>query len=242
MTVPISQFYPLLLVVWAVLFWCKSRVFRVTLLVSLALHAVFLVRLSGWGTGSPRREPIVSFTFVQGGEEPQKAPPREEIGLSPALTEVEREAARRDSKAVPESRPEGEERPTPPQESRVEKDLPPIKDPSLLTSPPDPLAESYRRQLQRLIARHQKTTPELLERGFEGRVQVWFNLSRDGKLNPPVFADARIRSSRDSVNRAAVDTVMAAAEHFPPFPAGVNRAEIWFHVFVDFSNVRFSED
>jgi len=238
MSFPISQFYPLLLVLWAIVFWSKSRVFRVTLLIALALHTVFLIRVSGWGTDGPKPEELISFAFIQGGDEAEKAPPQEGIGLSPGTTETAQETPVKDS----EARSPAEEEAVRPKESLVEPDLPRIEDRSLLDFSAHPLAESYRRQLQRLIARYQKTTPEILKQGFEGRVKVWFNLSRDGKLNLPAFVDANIRSSHESVNQAAMESVIAAAEHFPPFPERIKRAEIWFYVYVDFSNVRFSGD
>jgi hypothetical protein len=57
-----------------------------------------------------------------------------------------------------------------------------------------------------------------------------------------VFADRKVRSSHQSVNQAAVESVIGAAGQFPPFPDGIERADIWFHVYLDFSNVRFPGD
>lgn len=242
MSFPISQFYPLLLVVWGIVFWCRSKVFRATLLISLGLHAVFLVRVSEWGIDRAQPEKIISFTFVQGGDETEKAPSQEKIGPSPEVPDIARETPPKDSEAEREKNSPEKEKVAPPEDSRVERDLPRIEDRSLLDFSAHPLAESYRRQLQRLIAQYQKVSPEVLKEGFEGRVKVWFNLSREGTLNQPVFVDAKIRSSHDVVNRAAIESVAAAAKHFPPFPKGVKRAEIWFHVYVDYSNVRFPGD
>ena len=242
MTCPISQFYPLLLVLWAIAFWCRSKVFRATLLISLALHTVFLVRVSGWGRDGKRPERVISFTFVQGGDEAEKPPPQEKISLSAQPSEAVKETPGRDSQADREDRPTAEQKPPEPEDARLERDLPKIEDISLLDLSAHPLAESYRRRLQQVIDRYQKTPPEILKQGFEGRVRVWFNLSRDGTLNPPVFVDRKIRSSHSIVNQAARESVIAAAKHFPPFPQGVNRAEIWFYIHVDYGNVRFSGD
>jgi hypothetical protein len=242
MSFPISQFYPLLLVLWGIVFWCRSRVFRATLLISLGLHAVFLVRLSGWGIDRAQPEEVISFTFVQGGDETGRTPSEEKIGPSPEVPDIAPQTLPKDSEAEREKNSTDTEKVAPPEESRVEPDLPRMDDRSLLDFSAHPLAESYRRQLQRLIAQYQEAPPEVLKEGFEGRVKVWFNLSHDGTLNQPVFVDAKIRSSHDTVNRAAIDSVRGAAKHFPPFPNEVKRAEIWFHVYVDYSNVRFPGD
>jgi len=240
MSLPISQFYPLLLVLWAMLFWSRSNVFRATLLISLALHSIFFVRVGGLRTPDEKPDQILSFTFVQGVDETPPFRGEEKVGLPAEISEPTQRPALKEP---------GEERPaqpdkkrTPPTGQRVEKDLPRIEDISLLDFSANPLAESYRRYLQQLIRLYQRTPPELHEMGFEGRVKVWFNLSRDGKLNPPIFVDPKIRSSHDTVNEAAIDSVVAASQHFPPLPKHVNRAEMWFYVYVDFTNVRFSGD
>ena len=242
MTIPISQFYPLLLALWAMVFWCKSRVFRTTLLISLALHAVFLVRVIGWGRSDATREEILVFTFVQGGEEEQKGSSEEGIGLSPGRSTTERDAAQQVSQPDREAPEEPEKEPPPPEKTPVEEELPPLEDTSLLDASASPLAESYRKQLQSLVRRHRKPTPPDLEEDFEARVRIWFNLSSDGTLNPSAFVDTRIRSSHGSVNQAALGSVIAAAEHFPSFPKGIDRAEMWFHIDVDFGPVRFPGD
>ncbi len=242
MNCPISQFYPLLLVLWAIVFWSKSNVFRATLLISLGLHAVFFVRVSGWGVNRAQSEEIIPFTFVQGEDETEKPPEENRIGTAPEVPDRTQETTPSDSEPEREERLPDEEKPAVPKDPRVERDLPKIEDTSLLDFSAHPLAESYRRQLQRVIARYQKTPPEILQQGFEGRVKVWFNLSRDGKLNEPVFVDAKIRSSHESVNQAAIESVMAAASDFPPFPEGVTRPEIWFYIYVDYSNVTFFGD
>lgn len=242
MSWPISQFYPLLLVLWGVAFWCRSRVFRFALLISLAFHSIFFVRVSGWGRKVVEPERIISFTFVQGAEEAEKPSPRDKTalprGLPAALQQTppgSSDHGREEASGADESAPK-------PLSRRVETGLPRIDDESLLEVSPHPLAEDYRRELQRLIERYQKTPPEILEQGLEARVKVWFNLSRDGRLNQPVFVDPKIRSSHETVNRAAVDSVVGAADHFPPLPEHINRAEMWFYVYVDFSNVRFRND
>ena len=242
MSFPISQIYPLLLAVWGIIFWSRSNVFRSALLISLAFHAIFLVRVTGWRTRHTQPERIISFTFVQGGEVSDRSPSERSIGSLPELSPVPRQISARDSEAEQKASAPPEETLRKPTAQRIEKDLPRIEDLSLLDSSADPLAEDYRRELQRLIHRFQKTPPEILERGLEARVKVWFNLSRDGKLNQPIFVDPKIRSSYDTVNRAAIDSVVAAAEHFPPLPGHVNRAEIWFYVYVDYANVTFSRE
>ncbi len=239
---PISQLYPVLLVFWGILFWSRSKVFRIALLISLCVHGVFLIRVSGRQTGGKEPERIVAFTFFQGaGEsEPRSA---NRTGIStPAPPPVPEAAPREDSKTDTESPPQLEQNVPEPAPPRVEEGLPRIEDSSLIDFSAHPEAEDYRRELQRLIRVYQKTPPEILQQGLEARVKVWFNLSRDGKLNQPIFVDLQIRSSNDVVNRVAVDSIVAAADHFPPFPERVNRAELWFYVYVDFANVTFSEE
>jgi hypothetical protein len=234
MSFPISHLYPLFLVLWVIVFWSRSNVFRSALLISLAFHAIFLVRVSGLGAKKVQPERIISFTFVQGGQGRDESSSERPVGPSPQPSPIAKETAVEDSEAEQES-------PVPPQEAlprpvaqRIEKNLPRIEDASLLDFSADPLAEDYRRALQRLIQRYQQTPPEIFQRGVEARVKVWFNLSRDGKLNQPIFVDPKIRSSDDIVNKAAIDSVVAAAEHFPPLPRHINRPEMWFYVYVDY--------
>jgi hypothetical protein len=245
MSFPISQLYPLLLVLWVLMFWCRSRVLRTAMFISLGLHAIFLVRINNWGINETNPERIISFTFVQGGDEREQAEGKK-IGLSTNVSPIAQSSPWDHSIKGPianDQNPSTAREKSPlPEPLRVEKELPKIEDKSLIDFSADPLAESYRRELQKLIARHQKIPAEVLAGGMEARVKVWFNLSRDGKLNPPVFVDPKIRSSRDFINKAGEESVLSAAQHFPPFPEHIHRAEIWFFVYLDYSNVRFRED
>ena len=235
MSFPISQLYPLLLVLWGILFWCRSKVFRVTILASIALHAIFLVRVSGSRSRQPEPERIISFTFVQGGEEPSETPAPESLAPPPEPSTVREPAPSGTPQSDNGESSDVDKNAPQPQGPPIQKDLPRIDDPSLIDFSAHPLAESYRLELHRLIRRYRAATPEILATGTEARAKVWFNVSRDGKLNQPVFVDPRIRSSDDSLNRAAVDTVIAAAAYFPAFPPNVTQPELWFHVDVDFS-------
>jgi len=240
MSIPISQFYPVLIVLWGILLWARSKVFRTTILISFCLHGVFLVKLGARGVKEVERERIISFTFVQGAEEAEKAPTPEGINPLPEpLPEAEPPAPEETDEEPEEPSPPEEKTPEPP---RVVEGLPKIEDAALIDFSANAEAESYRLELQRVIAVYQKTPAEVFEQGVEARVRVWFNLSRDGTLNEPVVIDPKIRSSHDMVNKAAADSVIAAAGHFPPFPENVDRAEIWFHIDVDFTNVRFPGD
>jgi outer membrane biosynthesis protein TonB len=234
MSFPISQLYPLLLILWGILFWCRSKVFRATILASIALHAIFLVRVTGWGSKQPEPERIISFTFVQGGENPSENPAPENLSPPPEPSTAREPAPSGTSQSDNGESSDVEKNAREPQGPPIQKDLPRIDDPSLIDFSAHPLAESYRSELRRLIRRYRAATPEILAKGAEARVRVWFNLSRDGKLNR-VFVDSRIRSSDDSLNRAAVDSVIAAAAHFPAFPRNVTQPELWFDVDLDFS-------
>lgn len=239
MTFPIGQFYPVLIVLWAILLWTRSGVFRTTLLISLCLHVVFLVKIGAREAKKVEPERIISFSFVQGVEETEKRPTPE--GLNPIPENLQQPEASpvKETEETPEEPPPEEKVPQP---TRGVAGLPNIEDASLLDPNANPAAESYRLELQRLIRAYQKAPAEIFEQAVEARVRVWFNLSRDATLNPPVFLDATVRSSNEIVNRAAVDSVVAASEHFPPFPENVTRAEIWFHVDVDFGPSRFPGD
>ncbi len=239
MSVPIGQFYPVLIVLWAILLWTRSRVFRTTLLISLCLHVVFLVRTGARETKEVERERIISFTFIQGAEEAEKRTSPKGVSPLPENLQKPEASAPKEAEETPEESPHEEKMPEPP---RVVEGLPKIEDVSLLDPNANPEAESYRLELQRLIRVYQKTPPAVLEQGVEARVRVWFNLSREGTSNQPIFLDSTVRSSNETVNRAAVDSVVAASEHFPPFPGNVSRAEIWFHVDVDFGPSRFPGD
>jgi outer membrane biosynthesis protein TonB len=239
MTVPIGQFYPVLIVLWAILLWTRSRVFRTTLLISLCLHVVFLVRIGAREAKEVERERVISFTFVQGAEETERPPTPEGINRLPENLQKPEASPPKETEETPEEPPHEEKMPEPP---RVVEGLPKIEDASLLDPNANPAAESYRLELQRVIRVFQKAPADILEQGVEARVRVWFNLSREGTLNQPIFLDSTVRSSNETVNRAAVDSVVAASEHFPPFPENVIRPEIWFHVDVDFGLSRFPGD
>lgn len=239
MSVPIGQFYPVLIVLWAILLWTRSRVFRTTLVISLCLHFVFLVRIGAREMKEEKRERIISFTFIQGAEKTEKPPTPEGINPLPENLQKPEASPPKETKETPEESPPVEKMPEPP---RVIEGLPKIEDASLLDLNANPEAESYRLELQRVIRVYQKTPPAVLEQGVEARVRVWFNLSREGTLNQPIFLDSTVQSSNETVNRAAVDSVVAASEHFPPFPEDVTRSEIWFHVDVDFGPSRFPGD
>lgn len=239
MSFPIGQFYPVLIVLWAILLWTQSRVFRATLLISLCLHVVFLVRIGARETKEVEPERVISFTFVQGAEETEKPPSPEGIKPLPENLQKPESPKPKETEETPEEPPREETIPEPP---RVIEGLPRIEDASLLDPGANPAAESYRLELQRLIRAYQKAPAEIFEQGVEARVRVWFNLSRDATLNQPIFLDSTVRSSNETVNRAAVDSVVAASEHFPPFPENVTRPEIWFHVDVDFGPSKFPGD
>lgn len=239
MTFPIGQFYPVLIVLWAIMLWTQSKVFRTTLLISLCLHVVFLVRMGARETKEVEPERIISFTFVQGAEEMEVPPTPEGLNPIPENLQQPETSPVKETEETPEKPPREEKMPQPP---RVVEELPKIEDASLLDPNANPAAESYRLELQRLIRAYQKAPAEILEQGVEARARVWFNLSRDATLNPPIFLDATVRSSNEIVNRAAVDSVVAASEHFPPFPENVTRPEIWFHVDVDFGPSKFPGD
>jgi outer membrane biosynthesis protein TonB len=240
MYVPIGQLYPVLIVLWGMLLWARSKVFRATILISFCLHGIFLVRIGAREAKETERERIISFTFVQGAEQTEKPPAPE--GINP-LSEPRPEA----EPPTPKETEEEPEEPSPPEEKMPEppraiEGLPKIEDSSLIDFSANPEAKSYRDELIRLIRVYQKAPPEVLVQGVEARVRIHFNVSRDGTLNLPVVIDPKIRSSRDIVNGAAVDSVVAAAEHFPPFPENVDKAELWFHVDVDFGPSRFPGD
>jgi outer membrane biosynthesis protein TonB len=214
-------------------------VFRTTLLISLCLHVVFLVRIGARETKEVERERIISFTFVQGVEEMERPPTPEGINPLPEDLEKPEASPTKETEEPPEEPPREEKMPETP---RVIEGLPKIEDASLLDPNANPDAESYRLELQRLIRAYQKAPAEIFEQGVEARVRIWFNLSRDATLNQPIFLDTTVHSSNEIVNRAAVDSVIAASEHFPPFPENVTRPEIWFHVDVDFGPSKFPGD
>jgi len=214
-------------VTWTVLLWSTQRPFRIFLGVSVALHAVLFIIPFAATRSTPGETPgllVVPFTIIQGTDEPAPdepvvEPPDEEP--SDDTIRIERKQA---TEPAEESLP-------------VDPGLPEIGNLTWFKFDDHPQAASYRKELQRVIQRHFEVPPELDERGYEGRLKVWLNLSRDGRLNY-FFLDPRMRSQEWEINRLTEENIKKITDKFPPFPEGVKDYDVSFYVIIDYRNLR----
>lgn len=214
-------------VTWTVLLWSSQRPLRIFLGVSVALHAVLFIIPFATTRSTPAETAgllIVPLTIIQGTDEPAPVeptvePPDEEP--SDDTVHIEEEQA---TEPVEETLP-------------VDPGLPEIKDLTWFTFDEHPRAASYRKELQRTIQRHFEVPRELDERGYEGRLKVWLNLSRDGRLNY-FFLDPKVRSREWEINRLTEENIKKICKEFPPFPEGVKDYDVSFYVIIDYRNLR----
>lgn len=226
---------------WTIVFWSGQRFLKIFLGVSVALHALLFVIPFATGKSTPHEAAaplIIPYTICQGADEPttdiaEIELPDEEldgdtIGLAhePAAELLDEDALALDPK-----------RDKPEPADAVVADLPKITNITWFDFGKHPGAASYRKELQRTIQRLFEVPDELEERGYEGRLKVWLNLARDGRLIYS-FLDPRMRSEDEAVNRLTEANIKKIADKFPPFPEGVKDYDVRFFVIIDYRNLR----
>ena len=224
------------IVTWTVLLWSRQRVLRTFLVISAAFHGVLLAIPLATGRSAPDEHAaprLIPYTIIQGAdaptaetaelELPDEQPPTDTIDLAhkPLADPLEDDETQADS----------------PPPAAVDANLPRIEHTAWFAFDDHPGAVSYRRELQRLIQRHFEVPKELDERGYEGRLKVWLNLSHDGTLNY-AFLDPHMRSEDDEINRLTEQNLKKMADKFPPFPEGVKDYDVNFFVIIDYRNLR----
>jgi len=228
------------IVTWTVLLWCRQDVFRIFLGVSVALHGLLFIIPFAKSQGTPgggAGPRLIPYTIIQGTDEPTaddtaiERPDEELLDEAFRLREVPTtEFLEEDGVAVEPERAD-------PAAGRIEPGLPKIENVAWFAFEAHPGAASYRKELQRVIQRHFEVPEELDRRGYEGRLKVWLNLGRDGRLNY-AFLDPRMRSQDRDINRLTEENIKKIADKFPPFPKGVTDYDVSFYVIIDYRNLR----
>jgi outer membrane biosynthesis protein TonB len=226
---------------WTITFWSTQRFLRVFLVISVALHAALFAIPVATGKSAPQEAAaptLIPYTIIQGSadpaavdaeiEAPDKERTNETIGLAhkPAAELLDENPLALETEREPRA-PEG----------AVDAELPEIEQTAWFDFDAHPAAASYRRALQHTIQRHFEVPPELEERGYEGRLKVWLNLGRDGRLIYS-FLDPIMRSEDEEVNRLTEANLRKMADKFPPFPKGVKDYDVRFYVIIDYRNLR----
>ncbi len=230
----------MLITVWAIFFWSNDKFFRIFLFISLAIHSVFLIQIGKEKLPFKKRDDlqILSYTFIQGAlEEDSTASTIEnrphhssvkEIAIEKNLSTTSVDESTIDSETEEET-----ERPNIP----VDAELPKIESKTWFDFNTHAEGESYRRELQKIINQNLLIPDEILKNGYEGKVKLWLNLTRDGKLSY-FFLDAKYRSENDIVNKASIESVEKSSQYFPPLPEGVKDYDVLFYVILDFTNLK----
>ncbi len=230
----------MLITVWAIFFWSTDKFFRIFLFVSLAIHSVFLIQIGKGKLPFRRRNDlrILSYTFIQGAlEEDATVSTVGNKSHHSSVREIAMEknpsAASVDEDIIDSETEEETEKPNIP----VDAELPKIEPPTWFDFNAHPEGESYRRELQKIINQNLSIPDEILENGYEGKVKLWLNLTRDGKLSY-FFLDPKYRSENDVVNKASIESVEKSSQYFPPLPEGVKDYDVLFYVILDFTNLK----
>lgn len=218
----------------------KEKPVRNSLLISVGLHAVLFIRFfSGAESFStPTHYDAIDFTFIPTFQEavPQRSPQSTQVasvtdGVKLYGGDVSSISEKPVEEKVIEQKPDNQ-----PSKTKDDK-LPPLEDIKWFDFDEHPQGASYRRKLHRLVNEHQVVPKEIMEKGWDARIRVWFNLSPDGKLNK-VFVDRYFKSEYGLINKASMDSVRTAARFFPPLPKGVRNADVWFEVTLDYTRFR----
>lgn len=228
-------------VAWAVLLWYRERAFRAFLCASVALHGLLFFIPSAKSQSAPvgvAEARLIPYTLIQGADEPAadaaaiEARSDEHPDAMPRLHEAPTAEMPDENALAVEPKP-AEAAPG----GRTDPDLPKIEAVAWFKFDKHPGAASYRKELQHVIQRHFEVPAELEERGYEGRLKVWLNLGRDGRLHY-AFLDPIMRSEDPEVNRLTEENLHKIADKFPPFPEGVLDYDVSFYVIIDYRNLR----
>lgn len=218
----------------------KEKSIRNSLLISVGLHVVFFIKFfsAAESFSIPVHYDAIDFTFI----------PNTTETASQSLPELSQTSSVPDgvklySGKIPQDRPKPVEKKKTKQTlkesiaKKTDKTMPPLEKIKWFDFNKHPQGASYRKRLHRIVAEHQVVPKEIMEKGWDAKITVWFNLSRDGTLNK-IFVDKHFRSNYDLINQASIDSVRTAARYFPALPKGVKNSDIWFEVTLDYTRFR----
>jgi outer membrane biosynthesis protein TonB len=226
-------------VVAAIWYYTHEKSLRISLAVSVAIHAVMFIKFfSGSESFSaPVRDEILDFTFIPTLTESAAtdAPQTASIDSIVGGVKIQRGKTRRRKAA--EVKKDVDQPANNPEAERSEKELKPLEKMEWFDFNKHPGGASYRKRIHKLVHAHQVVPEQIEKKGWEAKIKVWFNLSREGKLNR-VYIDKRYASNYNIINEASMQSVRDASKYFPPLPEGVKNFDVWFNVMLDFTRVR----
>ena len=224
--------------IWSVFYWSKDRVFRITVIVSLALHGIMfapfskVLGINKVNTKSGYR--AVNYIFVRGmpkNVEEIDKPEREKYENNENT-----DATKKSTGNIP-SKKEILEKMVVKTETSVTIGNPDNTDNSDIEwfdFDKHPSGENYSKELNNLINANLEVPEELLRSGYEGKQIVFFKLSRNGELRA-VFIPYNSLSLNSLVNETSIANIKRISEKFPPLPEGVKNEEIWFRVEINYA-------
>jgi len=230
----------MLAALWCVFYWSRERIFRLMVIISIALHGILFIpfgRVVGMGKSpTPSGPRLLNYTFVRGTS-------KEKQEIEEAKDEVKKEILEEKTE-IPDqkinelaentvSQMEPEKKSAKP-DLKGDPDHPDTSDITWFAFDKHPTGESYSKELNRLINTNLEIPEEILKEGYEGKQVVFFKLSRKGELRAVFIPDKNV-SSNPLVNETSIANIRRIAEKFPPLPDGVEEDEVWFHVEINYA-------
>lgn len=230
----------LLGIIAAIFFTTQNKSLRTSLLISVGFHALLFIKFFSAipdFTTSVHND-VIDFTFIAGPVE-IASKTRPDFSSSTSVTDGVKlfrnnttvQQAELDEKKIKKPAPDSSLPKT------ADKHMPPLENIKWFDFGEHPRGASYRKKLQRLVEEYKVVPKEIMAKGWEANIKVWFNLSRNGTLNH-VFIDKQFKSSYNLINQASIRSLHKAAQHFPPLPKGVKNTDVWFYVTLDYTRVK----
>ena len=229
----------LLGVVAAIWYYTHEKSLRISLAVSVAIHAVLFIKSfsASESFSAPVLDEVLNFTFIPARAESAQNDAVQTASIDSVAGGMKIQRGKTRRRKAAEVKKDVEQPANNPEAKRTEKKLKPLEKIEWFDFNKHPLGASYRKRIHQLVYAHQVVPEQIEKKGWEAKIKVWFNLSREGKLNT-VYIDKRYASNYDIINQASIQSVRNASKYFPPLPEGVKNADIWFNVTLDFTRIR----
>lgn len=213
----------------------RDRLLVLAFLISVSLHFIVLGasptirRLASLG----KKERYIEVLFYQ----PQMPLPNPKpIAMPDISPSVNVQTEKPKSESISRNVKKKIEQPkTQKKEIEKEQDKKTIEKAKKEFAPQAELIKKYTLDLDSIVKIYVKLKyPEIAKKqGVEAKVVVVFCLNNKGRLTY-INIPKTNKSNLDEFNKAALESVKEASEHFPPFPNGIDQTEIMFSLEVVF--------
>ena len=226
-------------VVAAIWFYTHEKSLRISLAVSVAIHAVMFIKFfsASESFSAPVRDEVLDFTFIPTFTETATHDTPQTASIESVAGGVKIRRGNTVRRKAAEVKKDVEEPANNPEVERTEKEVEPLEKIEWFDFNKHPMGASYRKKIHQLVQDHQVVPEQIEKKGWEAKIKVWFNLSPKGKLNS-VYVDKRYTSNYDIINEASMQSVRDASKYFPPLPEGVKNSDVWFNVMLDYTRIR----